>query len=168
MTNICCDTDFFIVFENVSKLKMSDISYPFQICGFEILDYSSRGYQKDYVSLWTIMKTENFRFSARILKYLMPTDKIEWHLFCFGRATHETDSAPQAKRSGIRSAFAVKRVFEVTVIWSSKGKAKNVRSSVEDEIPFARRRPSSILPWLSACFVLYWTKKSENAVFKGG
>ena len=26
---------------------MSDISYPFQICGFEILDYSSRGYQKD-------------------------------------------------------------------------------------------------------------------------
>ena len=38
---------YFIVFENVSKLKMSDISYPFQICGFEILDYSSRGYQKD-------------------------------------------------------------------------------------------------------------------------
>ena len=36
-----------IVFENVSKLKLSDISYPFQICGFEILDYSSRGYQKD-------------------------------------------------------------------------------------------------------------------------
>ena len=38
---------YFIVFENVSKLKMLDISYPFQICGFEILDYSSRGYQKD-------------------------------------------------------------------------------------------------------------------------
>ena len=38
---------YFIVFENVSKLKLSDISYPFQICGFEILDYSSRGYQKD-------------------------------------------------------------------------------------------------------------------------
>ena len=36
---------YFIVFENVSKLKLSDISYPFQICGFEILDYSSRGYQ---------------------------------------------------------------------------------------------------------------------------
>ena len=35
-----------------------------------------------HVSLWTIMKTENFRFSARILKFLMPTDKIEWHLFC--------------------------------------------------------------------------------------
>lgn len=38
---------YFIVFENVSKLKLSDVSYPFQICGFEILDYSSRGYQKD-------------------------------------------------------------------------------------------------------------------------
>ena len=38
---------YFIVFENVSKLKLSDISYPFQICGFEILDYSSRGYGKD-------------------------------------------------------------------------------------------------------------------------
>ena len=38
---------YFIVFENVSKLKMSDISYPFQICGFEILDYISRGYQND-------------------------------------------------------------------------------------------------------------------------
>ena len=38
---------YFIVFENVSKLKLSEISYPFQICGFEILDYSSRGYQKD-------------------------------------------------------------------------------------------------------------------------
>ncbi len=36
-----------IVFKNVSKLKLSEISYPFQICGFEILDYSSRGYQKD-------------------------------------------------------------------------------------------------------------------------
>ena len=38
---------YFIVFENVSMLKLLDISYPFQICGFEILDYSSRGYQKD-------------------------------------------------------------------------------------------------------------------------
>lgn len=38
---------YFIVFENVSKLKLSDISYPFQICGFEISDYSSREYQKD-------------------------------------------------------------------------------------------------------------------------
>ncbi len=38
---------YFIVFENVSMLNLSDISYPFQICGFEILDYSSRGYQKD-------------------------------------------------------------------------------------------------------------------------
>ena len=38
---------YFIVFENISELKLSEISYPFQICGFEILDYSSRGYQKD-------------------------------------------------------------------------------------------------------------------------
>ena len=38
---------YFIVFENVSMLKLLDISYPFQICGFEILDYSSRDYQKD-------------------------------------------------------------------------------------------------------------------------
>ena len=40
-------TDYGIVFENVSGLKLSDISYPFQICGFEILDYTSRGYKKD-------------------------------------------------------------------------------------------------------------------------
>ena len=38
---------YFIVFENVSMLKLLDISHPFQICGFEILDYSSRDYQKD-------------------------------------------------------------------------------------------------------------------------
>lgn len=38
---------YFVVFENVSKLNLSEISYPFQVCGFEILDYSSRGYQKD-------------------------------------------------------------------------------------------------------------------------
>jgi len=38
---------YYIVFENVSKLNLSEISYPFQICGFEILDSSSRGYQKD-------------------------------------------------------------------------------------------------------------------------
>ena len=38
---------YYIVFENVSKLNMSEISYPFQICGFEISDYSSRGYQKN-------------------------------------------------------------------------------------------------------------------------
>ena len=38
---------YFMVFENVSKIKLSDISYPFQICGFEILDYSFRGYQDD-------------------------------------------------------------------------------------------------------------------------
>ena len=38
---------YFVVFENISKLELSEISYPFQISGFEILDYSSRGYQKD-------------------------------------------------------------------------------------------------------------------------
>ena len=38
---------YFVVFENISKLNLSEISYPFQICGLEILDYSSRGYQKD-------------------------------------------------------------------------------------------------------------------------
>ena len=36
-----------VVFENVSQLKLSDISFPFQICGFEIQDLSSRGYQKE-------------------------------------------------------------------------------------------------------------------------
>ena len=38
---------YLIIFKNVSMLKLSDISYPFQIGGFEILDCSSRGYQKD-------------------------------------------------------------------------------------------------------------------------
>ncbi len=38
---------YFIVFKNVSQLKLSDISFPFQICGFEIQDHSSRGYQKE-------------------------------------------------------------------------------------------------------------------------
>ena len=38
---------YFIIFENVSKVNLSEISYPFQISGFEILDYISRGYQKD-------------------------------------------------------------------------------------------------------------------------
>lgn len=36
-----------IDFNNVSNLSISSISYPFQISGFEILDYSSRGYDKD-------------------------------------------------------------------------------------------------------------------------
>ena len=36
-----------IDFNNISNLSISSISYPFQICGFEILDYSSRGYDKD-------------------------------------------------------------------------------------------------------------------------
>ena len=38
---------YFFVFENVSKVKISDIFYPFQICGFEIIDYTARGYQND-------------------------------------------------------------------------------------------------------------------------
>ena len=37
----------FIVFGNISKLNLSDISYPFQICGFEIKDYNSCGYEND-------------------------------------------------------------------------------------------------------------------------
>ena len=38
---------YMIVFENVSKIKLSDISYPFRICGFEIVDNGARGYQGD-------------------------------------------------------------------------------------------------------------------------
>lgn len=38
---------YFIVFENVSQVELREIFYPFDICGFEILDYSSRGYQND-------------------------------------------------------------------------------------------------------------------------
>ena len=38
----------FIVFRNVSKLNLSDISYPFQICGFEIKDNNFYGYEKDF------------------------------------------------------------------------------------------------------------------------
>ena len=37
----------FIVFRNVSKLNLSDISYPLQICGFEIKDNNSYGYEKN-------------------------------------------------------------------------------------------------------------------------
>ena len=36
-----------IIFRNVAKFNLSNISYPFQICGFEIKDYSSYGYEKD-------------------------------------------------------------------------------------------------------------------------
>ena len=46
-----CITDenksLYIVFKNISKLNLSDISYPFQICGFEIKDFNSYGYQND-------------------------------------------------------------------------------------------------------------------------
>ena len=52
---------YFIVFENISRLKLSEISYPFQICGFEILDYSSRGYQKD--SRFFVNDYEDGKFS---------------------------------------------------------------------------------------------------------
>ena len=38
---------YFAVFENVSCINLSDMSYPFEIVGFEILDYTSRGYSKD-------------------------------------------------------------------------------------------------------------------------
>ena len=46
----CADEEqnsYLILFRNVSKLKLSEISYPFTVCGFEILDYQARGYQKD-------------------------------------------------------------------------------------------------------------------------
>lgn len=46
----CVDEEqksYLILFWNVSKLKLSEISYPFTVCGFEILDYQTRGYQKD-------------------------------------------------------------------------------------------------------------------------
>jgi len=36
-----------IIFRNVSKMKLSEVSFPFRIDGFEITDHSSRGYQKD-------------------------------------------------------------------------------------------------------------------------
>ena len=38
---------YLIVFENVSKLNLSEIFYPFRVCGFEIIDCNSREYQKD-------------------------------------------------------------------------------------------------------------------------
>lgn len=38
---------YLIDFENVSVLNMKCVSSPFQICGFEILDYAERGFQKD-------------------------------------------------------------------------------------------------------------------------
>ena len=38
---------YFIIFQNVSEINMRNVVYPFQIDGFEIHDYSSRGYQKE-------------------------------------------------------------------------------------------------------------------------
>ena len=36
-----------ILFDRVSCLKLGEVSYPFQICGFEILTNSARGYSRD-------------------------------------------------------------------------------------------------------------------------
>ena len=50
VTLMCVDEnekEYAAVFQNVSQLNMSNISYPFQIGGFEISDCSSRGYQSD-------------------------------------------------------------------------------------------------------------------------
>ena len=48
MKCICEDRDTYsVVFENASGIKLLDISFPFQIGGLEIVDCSSRGYQKD-------------------------------------------------------------------------------------------------------------------------
>lgn len=41
------EKEYSAVFQNVSQLNMSNISYPFQIGGFEIKDCSLRGYQSD-------------------------------------------------------------------------------------------------------------------------
>jgi len=50
LTMTCVTNDkseFFLVFENASKLNMSEVNCPFQISGFEILDYKERGYMKE-------------------------------------------------------------------------------------------------------------------------
>ncbi|MBE6676583.1 MAG: hypothetical protein E7594_07070 [Ruminococcaceae bacterium] len=36
-----------ILFDGVSCLKLGEVSYPFQVCGFEILNYSAHGYSRD-------------------------------------------------------------------------------------------------------------------------
>ena len=36
-----------ILFDRVSCLKLGEVSYPFQICGFEILNNSAHGYSRD-------------------------------------------------------------------------------------------------------------------------
>lgn len=38
---------YYLTFDKVSILNLKNVSSPFQICGFEILDYAERGYQKD-------------------------------------------------------------------------------------------------------------------------
>ena len=36
-----------VVFKNASKINIKEVSLPFQICGFEIIDNTARGYQSD-------------------------------------------------------------------------------------------------------------------------
>lgn len=38
---------YYAVFQNASRLKLENVSCPFQISCFEIIDNSSRGYQAD-------------------------------------------------------------------------------------------------------------------------
>jgi len=39
---------FVIIFHNVSKFKIGEISIPFEIYGFEIIDHSQDGWEKDF------------------------------------------------------------------------------------------------------------------------
>ena len=47
ITCVCEKHKYLVAFENVSRINLSEVSYPFEICGFEILDFHSRGYQSD-------------------------------------------------------------------------------------------------------------------------
>ena len=60
---------YFIIFGNVSKINMSDVSYPFQICGFEIADNSSRGYQSDCRFFVNDYEDGVFSLLLRIFRY---------------------------------------------------------------------------------------------------
>lgn len=46
-----CVTDggdaYLAIFQNASLISMVKVSYPFQICGFEIIDKQEDGYQKE-------------------------------------------------------------------------------------------------------------------------
>ena len=50
-----------VVFHNVSNLSINDLSYPFQICGFEILDNKSKGWQSS--SRYTVNDFEDGKIS---------------------------------------------------------------------------------------------------------